>query len=445
VIVTALAVLGLGGVLLLALDLFAEGFTPLLRAVALLVMGAAAALLLAGRGIPSFAAAVLNDDALARLLGALAAMAGALAALLPLPVADAADRNQRAAGYLALLAWTSAGMVLLAAAGDLLTLFLGLELLSLGLYALTAYAVAGPGGEAAMKYFLLGGLGSGLLLYGGALVFAGTGRLDFLTTAVPAVGPLAKAGLALLLAGLGFKLALVPFHLWTPDVYEGAPTAVTAFMAVGSKAAAFAAAAHLLLRGFPGAEGVWAPLLGAVAVASLLVGYALAAPQQGVKRLLAYSSIANAGTAALALLLGPQGPGILVLYLYAYAAATFGAFACLDATGGDVAGLGRRRPFLGGTLLLFLLSLASVPLTAGFAGKLVLLLGLVRGGRALLAVLVVASTVIALYPYFKVARLLTGPGERRRGRTPAGAAAVVAACALATLALGVWPGLLPGA
>jgi NADH-quinone oxidoreductase subunit N len=445
VIVTALAVLGLGGVLLLALDLFAEGFTPLLRAAAFLAMAAAAVLLLTGRGVPGFARDALNDDSLARLLGALAAMAGALTALLPLPVADAGDSRKRAAGYLALLTWTSAGMVLLAGAGDLLTLFLGLELLSLGLYALSAYALGGPGGEAAMKYFLLGGLGSGLVLYGGALVFAGTGHLDFLRRAVAATGPLETAGLALLLAGLGFKLALVPFHLWTPDVYEGAPTGVTAFMAVGTKAAAFAAAAHLLLTGFPGAEAVWGPLLIVLAVASLLLGYALAAPQRGMKRLLAYSSIANAGTAALALLLGLHAAGALTLYLYTYAAATFGAFAIVAATGGDFAGLGRRRPWLGAALLLFILSLASVPLTGGFAGKLVLLLGLVQGGRSLLAVLVVLSTVIALYPYFKVARLATGPSERERGGIPLGVAAVVAACAIFTLALGLLPGLIPGA
>ena len=437
-IVTALAVLGLGGVLLLALDLVAEGCLPLLRIVAFLVMAASAVLLLVGSGVPEFAAGSLNPDQIARLLGALAAIAGALAALLPLPLGDAADRRKRSAGYLALLTWASAGMVLLASAGDVLTLFLGLELLSLALYALTAYAPSGLGGEAAMKYFLLGGLGSGLVLYGGALVFAGTGHLDFLIRPVTAGGPLVDAGIALLVAGLGFKLALVPFHLWTPDVYEGAPTAVTAFMAVGTKAAAFAAAAHLLLVGFPSLSAVWTPLLAVLAVASLLLGYALAAPQRGLKRLLAYSSIANAGTAALALLLGLHSSGVLVLYLYTYAAATFGAFACVAA--------GSRAAWLRAALLLFILSLASVPLTAGFAGKLALLLGLVQGGRAALAVLVVLSTVIALYPYFKVARQSMEPGEDAgAGRLPFGLAAVIAACALATLLLGVWPGLLPGA
>ncbi len=444
-IVTALAVLGLGGVALLALDLFAEGYLPLLRTVAFAVMAAAGVTLLAGRGVPAFAGTSLVDDSVARMLGALAAFAGALTVLLPLPVGDAEDSRRRSAGYLALLAWATAGMVLLAAAGDLLTLFLGLELLSLALYALTAYAVGGLGGEAALKYFLLGGLGSGLVLYGGALVFAGSGRLDFLAHAVAGGGPLVTAGLALLVAGLGFKLALVPFHLWTPDVYEGAPTGVTAFMAVGTKAAAFAAAAHLLLAGFPGAADIWSPLLTVIAVASLLLGYALAAPQRGIKRLLAYSSIANAGTAALALLLGAQAGNVLVLYLYTYAAATFGAFACVAATGGDLAGLGHRKPWLGGALLLFLLSLASVPLTAGFAGKLVLLLGLMQGGRAVLAVLVIVSTVIALYPYFKVARLASQPAEAERGGVAWAPAAVIAACVVATLALGLWPGLLPGA
>ncbi len=443
-IVTALAVLGLGGVALLALDLFAEGYLPLLRTVAFAVLVAAGLLLLGGTGVPAFAGTSLVDDTMARLLGALAAFAAALAVLLPPPLGDAADRKQRGAGYLALLAWATAGMVLLAAAGDLLTLFLGLELLSLALYALTAYGVSGPGGEAALKYFLLGGLGSGLVLYGGALVFAGSGRLNFLSQAVSG-GPLVTAGLALLLAGLAFKLALMPFHLWTPDVYEGAPTGVTAFMAVGTKAAAFAALAHLLLAGFPQSEPIWAPLLIVIAVASLLLGYALAAPQRGIKRLLAYSSIANAGTAALALLLGVHAGSVLILYLYTYAVATFGAFACVAATGGDLVGLRYRWPWLGGAMLLFLLSLASVPLTAGFAGKLVLLLGLMQGGRGVLAILVIVSTVIGLYPYFKVARLAIQPAEAEPAGVAWGPAAVVAACVVATLALGLWPALLPGA
>jgi NADH-quinone oxidoreductase subunit N len=455
---TALLVLGVGGVVLLAADLVVEGNRPLLQGLAALLAAAACGLLWFGTGgVPALAGDALLGDRMARLLGALACAAAALTALLPLPVGDGADARRRSAGYLALLVWSAAGMVLLAAAGDLLTLFLGLELLSLALYALTGFRerAQGPGGEAALKYFLLGGLGSGLVLYGGALIFAADGRLDFLARAVPQPPALALVGLGLVMAGLAFKLALMPFHLWTPDVYEGAPVAVTAFMAVGTKAAAFGALAHLLWQGFPQAPQVWGPLLGAAAVLSLLLGYVLAAPQAGGKRLLAYSSIAHAGTAALALLLVPAGATVLPLYLYAYGAATFGAFACLaglEAAGvGDglaqLAGLLRRRPWLGGALVLFLLSLASVPLTGGFAGKLLLLLALVGGGRGLLAALVVASTVVALYPYFKLAYLTAvaaaGPaGAGAAPRLPAGVAATLCVCAAATLLLGLDPQLL---
>jgi NADH-quinone oxidoreductase subunit N len=431
-----LLVLGLGGVLVLLLDLFWEGRAILLRTAALLVLAAAAAALWAVPGGTAFGGALVLDR-WGELTSTLAVAAAAAAVVLP-----SGRWGRRWSAFEALLLWAAAGMVLLAEAGNLLTVFLGLEALSLALYALTAFDVEDAGAaEAAFKYFLLGGLASGLLLFGAALLFADTGHLDFVAPQTT----LGLAGLVLVVAALAFKLALVPFHLWTPDVYEGAPTGVTAFMAVGTKAAALAVLGRIVM-----AAGPAVPVVAALGVVTLFVGYLMAIPQLGMKRLLAYSSVAHAGTLVLALVVPVIGETVALLYLGAYGAATAGAFAAVAAVEsgarGDglsaFTGLGRRQPVLAFALGVCLLALASVPPTGVFAGKLLLLGTLFGAGHGWLAIAVIVATALSLYPYFKVAYALVAPAEGPAVRVPTGAAVVLGVAVVASVGFGIFPGVL---
>jgi NADH-quinone oxidoreductase subunit N len=457
-------VLGAGAVVLLLLDLLWEGAQGLLRAAALilLALGAVAAWG-AGTAGPAFHGAI-EGDALLRFSSLIAIAGAAAAVLLPQPSAW----GRRWSAYLALLLWSAAGMALLSGAGNLIILFLGVEVLSLGLYALTALDVgSGRAAEAGLKYFVLGGLGSGLLLFGAALSYAATGSLSLGTlacgtgfgTACPAfvgvpghAGAIHAVGALLVVAGLGFKLALVPFQLWTADVYEGAPTPVTAFMAIGTKAAAFAALARFLTSAF-GVGAGWGAVVLVLGVASMFAGYLLALAQPGLKRLLAFSGIANAGTLVLALLAPQALRPVAFVYLAAYASATLGAFAVVSGLeagpGGDrlaaLRGLGRRSPFYAVLLVVCLLSLASVPPTGGFLGKLLLLQALAHAGYPVVAVLVVLSTLVALYPYFKLAvAVVSAPedGLPDAPRPPLGVTVVAACAAAATLVVGIFPGTI---
>lgn len=444
-VIAPVLVTGAGAVLVLLVALLAGEVGALLRTVALLVVALAAVAALGAHG-HGFTGAVVADP-LSRVAD-LVALAGVVAAVvLPAP----GRWGERWSAYLALTLWAGAGMALAAASSNLIVLFLGIEVLSLALYCLTAFAVQdGRGAEAGFKYFILGGLGSGLLLMGAALSYAGRGSLQLAPH--PAwSGLLPALGLALIIGGLGFKLALAPFQMWTPDVYEGAPTGVTAFMAVGTKAAAFIALARVLLGVLPLGSGIIA-VLGAV---SMFAGYLLAMRQPGLKRLLACSGIANAGTLVLALLAPAEFRAIAFAYLAAYAAATLGAFAVVAVIeargqGADLdalRGLAGRAPWLAAALVICLLSLASVPPTGGFLAKLLLLEGLAHAGHPFLAVLVVAATVVGLYPYFRVALAVLTPAADAEALVLAGprqwAPQLVAAIAVvATFVIGILPGPL---
>jgi len=421
--VNTVIILGLTGVALLLVDLLWEDALRPLRLVAL--AGLVAALAAPATGLGNLA-----HDRLVTVLGDTAVLAAAAPILLPPPL----HWHRRISAYLALTLWAAAGMVLLAGASDFLLLFLGLELLSLPLYALTGFSLDGPGTEAALKYFLLGGLASGLVLLGGALAYAATGSVSLSAWH----GPL--LGVSLVAVGLAFKLALVPLHSWSPDAYQGAPTPVAAFMAVGTKAAAFAALARLLAAA-PGAL----ELIGLLAVLSMFAGYLLAIPQTRLSRLLAYSGVAHAGTFALALL--ASKPTAALLYLPAYGAATVGVFVVAGVMGDDLAsltGLARQRPWLGVAVGACLLSLASVPPTGVFVAKLLLLSALFAAGYGLLAVLIALATVVGLYPYFKVAALLVADGGGRPPRLDPASVALLAASAIFAIGLGLVPAwLLP--
>ncbi len=332
--------------------------------------------------------------------------------------------------YFALLAAAASGMAFFVAAENLMTLFLGLEWFSLSLYVLCA--IAGdrvPSLEAGLKYLIVGGFGSAILLFGSALVYGATGRLELgaIADVVRSQGltddPLLLAGLAMLLTGFGFKASAAPFHMWTPDVYQGAPSPVTAFMAAGTKTAALVLILRVLVTAFPEHTDFWTVAVAVLVCASLAVGNLAALVQRNVKRLLAYSSVSHAGFLLIGVaannLLGGEA---LLYYLIPYSAASIGAFAVVAARErelarevalDDLAGMGWERPLLGVSLWVFMLSFAGLPLTGGFFGKFLVFSAAVKAGWTWLAIVGVVATAVSLYYYLGVIRALYMRAELR--------------------------------
>jgi len=325
--------------------------------------------------------------------------------------------------YYFLLLVTISGMMLMAYAYDLIIIFLALELLSIPLYVLAGFARQKEGSEeASLKYFLLGSFASGFVLYGVAMVYgatAGTGLRDIVGavnsgTANPA---LLLVGAALILVGFGFKVAAVPFHMWTPDVYQGAPTPVTGFMSVGAKAAGFAALLRIFMVAFPSLANQLAPAAWIIAALTMIVGNVLAISQTNIKRLLAYSSIANAGYILMAFVSFGQGQAAQdavasgLFYLVAYGLTNFGAWAvviALEQAEGrgldlkDYAGLGRKYPVLSAAMLIFMLSFTGVPPTIGFWGKFFLFRTTLEGGYVGLALIGLLTSVVSAFYYLRI-------------------------------------------
>ena len=359
--------------------------------------------------------------------------------------------------YYALIFFALLGMMLMASGTDLIVIFLGLELMSLSLYVLAGFFFrqALSSSESAMKYFLLGAFATGFFLYGIALIYGATGSTNLgkvtavLAKAAPARDPMLLIGVGLLLVGFGFKTATVPFHMWVPDVYQGAPTAVTALIATGSKAAAFAA----LLRVFVGVVGPdWRGLFWVLAVLTMTVGNVVAIAQGNLKRMLAYSSVAHAGYMLIGLVAGsPEGSAAILFYLLVYTFATMGAFGAillLERQGeeavqlSDYAGLGYRHPPLALCLALFMLSLIGIPPLGGFVGKLYIFAAAIRGGYVWLAILGVLNSVVASYYYLRliVYMYMREPEGPRVDRIPSFAAAAALGIALwGTVQLGLYP------
>ncbi len=379
----------------------------------------------------------------------------------------AAERGE----FYALLLLSAAGMCLLLRATDLLLVFVAIELMSVPTYALATYLRTGQRpAEAAFKYFLLGAFSSALFLYGAALCYGATGQTSLRGIAAAGGGPLLVAGLAFLLAGLGFKVAAVPFHMWTPDVYEGSPTPVTTFMSVGVKTAAFVAMLRILVTAFGGTglagTVAWGPVVQALAVLTMAIGNLFALTQRSVKRMLAYSSVAHAGYLLVAVAAAANGAvraeatqGLL-FYLAAYtltAAGAFGAVAMLERRSGasaqpwdldQFAGLARRRPWAAAATAMLLLSLAGIPPSAGFVGKLLVLRAAVDAGLVPLAVVAVLTSVVGLYYYLRVVVYLymQPPAEAQEIPVHSWATdAALLATAVAVLAVGIGPGLLSDA
>jgi len=378
-------------------------------------------------------------------------------------------RDAERGEFYALALFAAAGMALLGMATDLLVAFVSIEVMSLSIYALAAWMRRGQKpAEAAFKYFILGAFSSALLLYGVALVYGATQSTLLSRVAQGGSTPLLVAGLTFVTAGLAFKVAAVPFHMWTPDVYEGAPTPVTAFMAAGVKAAAFALLARTMIAAYQGTAAMpgqgFAGLLLVLAVLTMVVGNLLAVPQQSVKRMLAYSSIAHAGyllvgvVAARAALAREQALSGILFYLASYTVSAIGAFAVIGALErrgrtpadepGDacdlerLAGLGRRQPLLAFAMAVFMFSLAGVPPTAGFVAKLLVFRAAISAELYGLVVVGVLTSVLGAYYYLRVVVYMymrpAGAVEPESRPVPALAAALAVAVAAVVL-LGVGP------
>jgi NADH-quinone oxidoreductase subunit N len=340
-----------------------------------------------------------------------------------------ADEGLAGAEYYALLLFGALGMMLMAAAGDLIIIFLGLETMSIAVYALVGFLRRDPrSNEAALKYFLLGAFSTGFLLYGIALIYGATGtiRLDPVRAAVSASmasNPLLLMGVGMMLIGFGFKVAAVPFHMWTPDAYEGAPTPVTAFMAVGVKLAAFAGFLRIFLVHLGPVSAEWSSVLWVIALLTMTVGNVVALVQENIKRMLAYSAIAHAGYViiGMAAASSPQAGGAILYYLLGYAFTNLGAFAvvvALERQGetrdriSDFKGLARTHPALAAAMALFMLSLTGVPPLAGFVGKFYLFSAALNAGLVWLVILAAINATIAAYYYVRViVEMYTGEGE----------------------------------
>ena len=330
---------------------------------------------------------------------------------------NAMDSNE----YPVLILLATIGMMLMISASDLIGLFLGLELQSLALYVVAAMnRDSAKASEAGLKYFVLGALSTGLLLYGASLIYGFTGHTDFaaIATAVQTSGPSLGVvfGLVFLMAGLAFKISAVPFHMWTPDVYEGAPTPVTAFFATAPKIAAIALFTRVLVGPFEHLIGQWQQVIEFISVASMAFGAIAAIGQNNIKRLIAYSSIANMGFALVGLAAGTQeGVQGVVVYMLIYLATTLGTFACILAMRrkgiyleqiSDLAGLSRNDKGMAFVLAMMMFSLAGIPPLAGFFGKLFVFMAAVKAGLYVLAVLGVVSSVIGAYYYLRIVKIM---------------------------------------
>ena len=406
-------------------------------------------------------AGMVRVDLFGVFLGVVVLAATILAILLS--VAYLRREGLEAPEYLALILLSAAGMLAMTTANDLIVVFLALEVLSIPLYVLAAFDRRRLSSqEAGMKYFVLGSFSSAIFLYGVALTYGATGTTSltgiasFLSRNTLLDQGTLLAGIALLLVGLGFKVAAVPFHMWTPDVYQGAPTPVTSFMSAATKAAGFAALLRVFGVAFPLYRSDWRPAAWALAVLSLVVGSVAAVIQTDVKRILAYSSIAHAGYVLIGFQTGTsRGREASLLYLFVYAFMTVGAFAVITVAArrgddhhslDDYRGLALDRPVVGGLLIFFVLAQAGVPFTGGFIAKLEVFSAAAQANQYGLLVIGVLAAVIAAFFYLRIAFTLLTPGPEPASssaglrRVDVWSGAVLLACAALVLVVGVLPG-----
>jgi NADH-quinone oxidoreductase subunit N len=428
------------------------GFLALVTILAAFVL----ALFTLGQNHTAFGGSLVTDD-YAAFFEALILIATAITVAMSLSYV--ADTGLAGAEYYGLLLFAAFGMMLMAAAGDLIIIFLGLETMSIAVYALAGFMRReARSSEAAMKYFLLGAFSTGFLLYGIALIYGATGtiRLEAIRTAlasgIPA-NPYLLLGVGLMLIGFGFKVAAVPFHMWTPDAYEGAPTPVTAFMAVGVKLAAFAGFMRVFMVHLGPVSGDWTTALWVIAALTMTVGNVVALVQENIKRMLAYSAIAHAGYLIVGMAASPvpAAGGAMLYYLLAYAFTNLGAFAvvvALEHRGAshgqisDYRGLARSHPGLAAAMTLFMLSLTGVPPLGGFLGKFCIFSAALNAGLVWLVIIAGLNSVIAAYYYIRVIVAMYmqegGVAIEPLSHRP-GLLISVAVSAIATVAIGLFP------
>jgi NADH-quinone oxidoreductase subunit N len=412
-------VLALGTMALLMLGVFRSeqpGGNLTWASVALIVVVALIVALLPSERLVTFGGSFVLDG-FARFMKLLA-LTGSAASLVMLSSYLDVERQQRFE-YPILILLSTLGMMLLVSAADLIALYLGLELMSLSLYVLAAIRRDSVrSSEAGLKYFVLGALSSGMLLYGASLVYGFTGTVSFVGIAKASTsGGLGLVfGLVFLFAGFCFKVSAVPFHMWTPDVYEGAPSPITAFFASATKVAAIAMFVRATYTAFPGIVSQWQQILVFVAIASMVLGAFAAIGQRNIKRLMAYSSIGHMGFALVGLAAGTEeGVRGVVVYMAIYLGMTLGAFACIlamrrDGHGveeiGDLAGLARTQPAMAFLFALLLFSLAGVPPLAGFFAKFYVFLAAIKAGLYILAVLGVLASAVGAYYYLMIVKTM---------------------------------------
>lgn len=400
---------------------------------------------------PLILGGMLRHDWLAFAFTMLILFSAMVSCLLSINVSGVGDRGE----YYALLLVTTMGMTLMASSADLIMLYLSIETTSIPLYILAGFLKGDDKStESGLKYFLFGALTSAVMLYGFSLLYGFTGEtnLYFLAEAIRSaqVSPAVLGAVAVLvLVGFGFKVAAVPFHFWTPDVYEGAPTPITAYISTASKAAGFAVLVRVMVLAFPGIEGFWAAVLAAIAAATMTLGNVLAITQRNIKRLLAYSSIAHAGYALIGLVaLSGFGAASLMFYLLAYVVTNLAAFAVVilfaRSAGSeqiaDYAGLSRRSPWLALALLVAFLSLAGMPPLAGFVAKVFVFAAAVESGLIWLAFAGVLNAIVGLYYYLtvlKVVYLYRSEDEDKPITVPRPYAIALATCIAAILLVGI--------
>ncbi len=377
------------------------------------------------------------------------------------------ERSRYGGGeYVSLILFATLGTMIMASGANLASLYVGLELMALSVYVLVGYfKLEVKSNEGAVKYFVLGAVSSAILLYGISLVYGALGTLDLQTirstlTAVPSANPMLVLGIVLVGFGMLFKVAAVPFHVWTPDAYEGAPTPVTAFISVAPKAAAFAMFMRLFLGAFAPEVEYWRVILWVASAATMIYGNVVALTQHNVKRMLAYSSIAHAGYALMGLVAAnAMGAWSLMMYMLVYAFMNLGAFGfviLLESKGyageevGDFAGLSRRHPAAALGMLIFMLALAGIPPTAGFMGKLYLFAAAVEGGYVVLTLIAVIMSAVSLYYYFRIVVQMylrdgteedAAPAELLEDRWTE---AMIAVCVVVTLVIGIYPAPVVG-
>jgi len=436
-----------------------KGYLAFLSIIGLAVTAAS---VVGGWGNPQagFGGAVLEDN-FAIFFKVIFLIAAALAILISDRYMVQEDCNQ--GEFYPLILFATIGMMLMASGTDMMVIFLGLELLSVCLYVLAGFNRASlKSNEAGLKYFLLGAFSTGFLLYGMALTYGATGSTKIAAIASFAAGstavasnPLFMVGMLLIAVGFSFKIAAAPFHMWTPDVYQGAPTPVTAFMSAGPKAAGFAAFLRVMIFAFPMLHQDYSHLLWILAVLTMTVGNIIALSQDNVKRMLAYSSIAHAGYALVGFTaLNAEGAAGILFYMLSYAFMNIGAFAVVVLVGKkgekngnvqDFAGLGFRKPLLAVALCVFLFSLAGIPPTAGFIGKFYLFSAAIKSGYIGLAIIGVLNSAASVYYYLRVmVYMYMKEGSEDfswAGATPAVGICIVIAVA-ATLVMGVVPGTI---